>query len=198
MEEETKDGILSKEDFEFIIEQSKIKNDKIVFDTEHIFTKLMDKFYPEDKEKQTEFLEGFYNKMWKKIKSRLDDDLERSLYEKGERIIDPFFQCNFKCLSPILKKEFFDANVTTKEIKYRFGSIAINEYIRKQIGGYYDEFLRLLQENIEEHRKKLAIKNIKQMKEAKIRGIARTIIIDILSQMKTYRKQSKIIKQSLN
>lgn len=193
MEEKMENGILSKEDFEFIIEQSKIKNEKIISDTEHIFTKLMDKFYPEDKEKQIGFLEGFYNKIWKKIKSRLDDDIERGLYLKGERIIDPFFQCNFKCLFPVLKKEFFDANITTKEIKYRFGSVAINQYIREQIGGYYDEFLRLLQENIEEHRKKLAIKNIKQMKDAKIRGIARTIIIDILSQMKTYRKQMKSI-----
>jgi hypothetical protein len=190
---EATEGLLSREDFEFIIEQSKIKNDKIISDTSHIFTGLMEKMYPEDKEKQTEFIEGFYNKMREKIEARMADDLERRTYEKGVRILDPFFPCNYKCLLPAIKRLYFDCSISAKDIHYRYGSVAINEYLRNECGGLYDEFKRLLEENIEGHRKMLSMKNIRQMRDVKIKGISKTVVIDILVGMRAYKRRMKSI-----
>jgi hypothetical protein len=182
-------GLLSKEEFEFIISSSKQKNDKIMADSVQIYELLLNKTYESGAGTVKDFCEGAYQLILAKIDAKMEKVLEQELYKVGYTIKDTHFLANFKPIFPLIKKLYYDKKIKPLDIQFNYKSEAINQALRKEAGGYLDQFLIVLKEAADEHNKRLFVKNIKLMRDVRIKGIPLGVMKDTLSAFKRYEKK---------
>lgn len=194
---------MEKELFVFTIEESKKKNEEIQAKTFDMFIQLIGKMYSREeneaeaeynlrKEQIRNFLDGVYLQIMKKVDARLVKPMEEGLYEHGYTTRDPYFLGNFKCLMPIIKKNYLDKGVTAMMILHNYSPEATNEDILKAGEGWVNHFLMVIREYAEEYNKKLFVKGIdKKMKNVNIKGIPLGVVKDIVSNMRKYRTKMK-------
>jgi hypothetical protein len=193
---------MEQEDFIFVIEESKNKNEQIQEKTQEIFSQLLKKMNPRGEESEQEyslrldrernFIEETYLQIIKKIDFRLKKPMEDALYKSGYATRDPYFLANFKALMPIIKKQYFDLGVTAMMILHNFNPEATNKAILQFGEGWINQFLAVIKEYAEEYNKKLYTKGIDEtMKPVRIKGIPLGVVKDIIGNMKRYKSRMK-------
>ena len=185
-------GLLTKEQFEFIMESSKQKNEKIIADSSKIYDELLNKMYESGAGAARAFCDGAYTLLLNKIEAKLDRVNQQELYKIGYSIKDTHFLCNFKPLFPVIKKLYHDKKIKPIDIQFNYRANGVNEAMKNEAGGYLDQFLMNVREGAEEHNKRLALKNIKVMRDVRIKGIPLGIVKDTLSMFRRYEKKKGI------
>jgi hypothetical protein len=185
------------------IELSKWKNDMINVQTDEIYNKIIVKTYPKNEGETDDeyanrlartkaFLDGVHLHIMRKKEAGIASIMERKLYEVGYQTRDPYMLGNFKAITPIIKKCFFDKGVTTQMLINSFDAVSTNDALRNEGAGYLSEYMQIIELYVEEFNKKLFVKNIdKKMRQPKLKGIPMGIIKDLLANMRSYSAKLK-------
>jgi hypothetical protein len=210
--------ILTKNQFELLLEFSKEKNIKISEDTKEIYEKLSEGL----NEKQKQFLEDFYKFVIEERDKIAEIIRRQEEYKVGWFVKDFYFIVGLKTLLPLVYKNFFLKGITGKQLEEQFSAKLINELIEEKNNlqfcrSFYDNYIDYLQKikekdiellkqiifsgkkakNIKDRTSDYVFTNYNEIEFRKwlkniypnaLRGISRSLLVRVLKKMRNYSK----------
>jgi len=214
--------ILTKTQFELLLELSKEKNIKTSEDTKEIYEKLSEGL----NEKQKQFLENFYKFVIEERDKIAEIIRRQEEYKIGWFVKDFYFIMGLKTLFPFVYKNFFIKGISGNQLLKQFSVEAINNLLEKKDNlqfcrSFYDNYLDYLQkirqkdiellklflyrgkksQNIRDRTSDYVFTDYNEIEFRKwlkniypnaLKGISKSLLIRVLKKMRNYAKNLQI------
>jgi hypothetical protein len=189
------DTRLTKEDIDFIVLNSKLKAQAVRDATYDIFNELTN-----SNEQEKQWLEKFdafiltgRKGRFSGIQPKLEENKTKELWKDGWITIDPYWKWNFKAITPIIKRTFFDKKIGVGMVKTSFSREGMNIRFKEAYGGLVPKFISEFNSEGEKYIRKLIANGIMQKISKREennyknwRGIPKGVVCDLLGAMRTF------------
>jgi hypothetical protein len=126
------------------------------------------------------------------IEVKKGDAFSKELWNDGWKVRDPYWTWNFKAITPIIKRIFYDKQITTYMVKRLYDRRSMNDKFRELHGGLIGKFISIFNDEGEKYMMELnRIGILQKITKREIRyiqwhGIPNSVVSDLLGAMRTY------------
>ena len=187
---------LTKEEVDYLYKISYEKAVRVREQTKEIFEALLKDQHERDwLLRYDQFLLTGRKMRFMGINRKKAETYKKRLWEYGWKVRDPYFLWNFKAITPIVKRVFYDNGVTTYMVKKQYDRMAFNQAVREKYGGITTKFIGVFNDEGERYLKELHRIDLfnkvilsEDTDYKRWRGIPTSIIVDLLGAMRTMGK----------